>query len=491
MRFALRVLACSFAISVSLTWPIGGQIVPVRTVPVASGDQFLLLPSQSMAMGGLRVAVADSLADPWSNPAKGIFVQESAFLGSPTFYSISNNGGAGRSFPMAGVIAGSRWFGGVALALQQIENDSRDDVFLVEPTVGFWEPRRRLSDAFNRNLYGSGFLGMRLGAGWSVGLGLSAAQLDAMDGVDLLYVDANRIDQRGSTQDVRLGLHLDDDRDRLSLLLLHSRVSMTHDVTYEGWIWDPVTLTSVFESRVERNEDKSRTWGAQLEWDRDLTAPGWRIGASATVNRKSHPKIPNYDIQNIPRDPGTTWAYEAAFGFARTEGPTTVGVDLVLQPIWSETWQEADAQDVADSGGSLGIGDRSIENAFFFTNVLLRTGVSHAVGKATLQAGLEARSYDYTLEQVNHVTREYREQDESWMEWTPTFGVVFRLASLDLRYAVRRTSGTGRPGTEWSQQPFAVISQAEGDFIIAPQGPLTLQEASVLTQQLSVRIPVR
>ncbi|MDH3424151.1 MAG: hypothetical protein OEN00_14250, partial [Gemmatimonadota bacterium] len=256
MRFALRVLACSFAISVSLTWPIGGQIVPVRTVPVASGDQFLLLPSQSMAMGGLRVAVADSLADPWSNPAKGIFVQESAFLGSPTFYSISNNGGAGRSFPMAGVIAGSRWFGGVALALQQIENDSRDDVFLVEPTVGFWEPRRRLSDAFNRNLYGSGFLGMRLGAGWSVGLGLSAAQLDAMDGVDLLYVDANRIDQRGSTQDVRLGLHLDDDRDRLSLLLLHSRVSMTHDVTYEGWIWDPVTLTSVFESRVERNEDK-------------------------------------------------------------------------------------------------------------------------------------------------------------------------------------------------------------------------------------------
>jgi hypothetical protein len=312
-----------------------------------------------------------------------------------------------------------------------------------------------------------------------------------MDGVDLLYAGADRIEQRGSTQEVRLGLHRAGELERLSLLLLHSRVSMKHDVTYEGWIWDPVLMMSVFESRMVKNEDQSRTWGAQLEWDRDLDAPGWRIGASATVNRKSHPKLPNYDIQNIPRDPGTTWAYEAAFGFARTVGPTTVAVDVALQPIWSETWQVADAQDVADSDGALGIGDRSIENDFFFTNVVLRTGVSHEVGKATFQAGLEARSYDYTLDQVNHVVSEYREQDESWMEWTPTFGVALRLSGLDVRYAARRTTGTGRPGTEWDQTSFTVVSQTEGDFIIAPQGALTLQDATVLTHQLSVRIPVR
>jgi hypothetical protein len=313
-----------------------------------------------------------------------------------------------------------------------------------------------------------------------------------MDGVDLLYAGASRIDQRGGMGDVRLGLHRSGGRDRLSILLLHSRVSMTHDVTYQGWIWDPVTMTSVFETRLEKNEDKSRTWGTQVEWDRDLAAPGWRVGASATVNRKSHPKIPNYDIQNIPRDPGTTWAYEAAFGLARTVGPTSVGVDLVLQPIWSETWQEADAQDVLDSGGTLSVGDRSIENDFFFTNVLLRTGISHEIGKATLQAGLEVKSYDYTLDQVNHVLSDYREQDESWMEWTPTLGVVLRFAGLDVLYAARRTTGTGRPGTA---APFptdiTVLSQTEGDFIIAPQGALTLQDATVVTQQLSVRIPIR
>jgi hypothetical protein len=148
-------------------------------------------------------------------------------------------------------------------------------------------------------------------------------------------------------------------------------------------------------------------------------------------------------------------------------------------------------QDVADSGGALGIGARSIENDFFFTNVLLRAGASHEVGIATFQAGLEARSYDYTLDQRNHVVREYREQNESWMEWTPTFGVVVRFADLDVRYAARRTSGTGQPGIDWGSQPFALTDQSAGDFIVAPQGPLTLQDATVLTQQLSIRIPVR
>ena len=495
IRPFIRVLACLCLVATGVARPTRGQIIPVRTVPVASGDQFLLLPSTGLGMGGLAVAVDDSLADPWSNPAKGVMVRESAFLGSPTFYSISEDGGAGRSFPLAGVFVGSGWFAGTALAIQQIENDNRGDGFFAQPTFDVWGPPRRLSEAFERNLYGAGFLGRGLGGPWSVGLGLSAAQLDAMDGVDLLYAGADRIEQRGSTQDIRLGLHRDGGLDRLSLLLLHSRVSMTHDVTYEGWIWDPVTLTSVFESRVEKNEDQSRTWGAQLEWDRELAAPGWRIGASATVNRKAHPKIPNYDIQNIPRDPGITMAYEVAFGFARTAGPTTVGVDVLLQPIWSETWQEADAQDVADSGGTLGLGERSIENDFFFTNVVLRAGASHEVGRATFQAGLEARSYDYTLDQVNHVVTAYREQSESWMEWTPTVGVVLRFADLDVRYAARRTSGTGRPGTDWSQTTLpgiqTVISQSEGDFIIAPRGPLTLRDATVLTQQLSVRIPVR
>ena len=121
---------------------------------------------------------------------------------------------------------------------------------------------------------------------------------------------------------------------------------MTHDVHYVDFTWDDDPIQRpVARARIESNQDQTRTWGAQVAWARNLTAPGWRVGTTATVNRKSHPKIPNYSIQNIPRDPGLTWAYEAGLGLARTKGGTTFGFDVVVQPIWSETWQEADHAD--------------------------------------------------------------------------------------------------------------------------------------------------
>ncbi|HUF76231.1 MAG TPA: hypothetical protein VMM35_08120, partial [Longimicrobiales bacterium] len=444
-----RWFACS-ALVLALAHPLEAQTIPLRTVPVASGDQFLMLPSSTLGMGGVRLAIDDPLGDGWTNPAKGVLIDETVFLGAPTFYGISNNGGGGRTFPIAGLLAGSPVFGGVALALQQIENGGPDGIFIGDPWLDIWAPPGpRIRDGFSRNLYGSAFAGIRLGGSWSVGIGGSAASLDAMDGVDLLYAGSDRIEQSGSTKDVRLGVYRAGACDRLELLLLHARVDMVHDVTYTEWelVTDPI-WTMVPVRRLERNEDRARTWGAHVAWDRTLAAPGWRVGASSTVNRKSHPKIPNYEIQGIPRDPGLTWAYEAALGFARSIDRTTFGLDGAFQPIWSETWQEADTADVRLSGGALQVGDRSIENDFFFTNVMLRSGISHQIGEATLQGGVEVRSYAYTLDQVNHVEQSNREQDEAWMEWTPTFGVVLGFSDFELRYGLRVTSGTGRPGTD-------------------------------------------
>jgi hypothetical protein len=484
-------------LALTLPWadPLQAQLIPLRTVPVASGDQFVVLPSSTLGMGGVTLAVDDPVGDGWTNPAKGLLIDETVFLGTPTFYGISSGGGGGRSFPIAGLLAGSRVYGGVSLALQQIENGGPGDVFFGGPWLDIWPPRRtRIGDSFSRNLYGSAFAGIRLGGRWSVGLGGSASSLDAMDGVDLLYAGSDRIEQSGSTKDVRLGLYHAGRRDRLELLVLHARVDMEHDVTYTDWVTvtDPV-WTVLPVRRVERNEDRGRTWGAHLAWDRTLDAPGWRIGASGTVNRKSHPKIPDYEIQNIPRDPGLTWAYEAAVGFARSSGATTFGLDVAFQPIWSETWQEADTADVRLSGGALQVGDRSIENDFVFTNVMLRSGISHQVGQATLQGGVEARSYAYTLDQVNHVEQSNREQDEAWMEWTPTLGVTLAFSDFELGYALRVTSGTGRPGTDtfaWGETAVTSLS-SRADFIVAPSGPLTLQSVTVTTHQLSVRVAVR
>ena len=48
------VLACPGLLS--------GQLISLKTVPVAAGDQFLIFPSENLAMGGVSIALDDRLA---------------------------------------------------------------------------------------------------------------------------------------------------------------------------------------------------------------------------------------------------------------------------------------------------------------------------------------------------------------------------------------------------------------------------------------------
>ena len=458
--------------------PVAAQLIQIRTVPVATGDQFLITPSANFGMAGLTYAVDDSIADGWSNPAKGALLSESSLLSAPVYYGISDGGGDGLTFPVAALVAGEEWFGGVSFAMQEVDTDGGRR---------FWTADR-LSEISTRNLYAGGFAGRRLGSGaWSLGVGASVASLEAMGGVDRLYAGADRIDQSGSVRDVRLGVYRESGRDRASALLVHNAVSMTHEVFYADVIrWMRFEQVSI---RQETNLDRTRTWGLQLAWDRRLRAPGWRIGASMTANRKSHPKIPNYNIQNIPRDPGNSLAWELGFGIARSLNGTTAGLDVALQPIWSDTWQEAEQPVETGSGATIPVGGKTIENRFSFLNFRLRAGVAHDFEKVGLRMGLEGRSYDYTLEQTNNVEDAFRMQDESWIEWTPTAAAVFRLGTADLHYGVRLTTGTGQPGVS----PDIAVNSPDrgGDFVVAPEAPLTLRDATVLTHQFWVRIPIR
>ena len=76
------------------------------------------------------------------------------------------------------------------------------------------------------------------------------------------------------------------------------------------------------------------------------------------------------------------------------------------------------------------------------------------------------------------------------MEWSPTLGAVARFSDVELRFAGRLTTGAGRPGVALTPQAVALRAEM-ADFIVAPQAPLTLQDARVLTHQVSVRIPIR
>ena len=499
-RAAVRIALLAGAAAAGAS-PAAAQLIQVRTVPVATGDQFLLVPSSTFGMAGARYAVDDSLADAWSNPAKGVLIGESSLFSSPAAYAISRGGGHGLTLPVSGLARGERWFGGALAAIQEVNNDLDGGDPWVWPGWGIWDGNPpNLSEVSSRNLYAAGFLGRRLGdSPWSLGVGVSTSSLQAMDGVDLLYGGAQRIDQSGSVRDFRVGLYRDGDgdRDRFSWTVARNLIDMEHEVTYVDVHWPPesteIPSEPVLIPRTEINLDRTNAWGMQLAWDRRLAAPGWRMGASLIGNRKSHPKIPNYNIQNIPRDPGHSNAFELGFGVGRSVGASAFAVDVALQPIESETWQEAETEEVKDGGGVIPVGGKTIENYFSFLNAQVRVGASHQFDGLRLQGGIEGRSYSYSLEQTNKITGTTRDQDESWMEWTPAFSALFSLDGLDIQYGLRFTTGTGHPGTDVSGgEDFAASPTAPGgDFVTAPEGPLTLRDATVVTHQVWVRIPIR
>lgn len=462
------------------------QIVQLKTVPVATGDQFLLFPSQNLGMGGVSLAVDDPLLDPFVNPAKGGRLEGGQLFGAPVFYGISDEDGAGRTLPVGALFGSSRWFGGGTVALQQLVLGNRNGAG--------WGTPDRLSERSALNTYAHALLGLTLPGGRTrLAASASWAGLDAVDGVELLYARARDIDQDGRTADFRLGLlHEWEDERAVELLLLHNRFDMTHDVTYMEWIWDAVTRTSRTETRVETNRDRTNTWGVHLGYQQPLAETGWRIGGIVTGNRKEHPKIPNYEIMNIPRDPGYSWGYNVGVGLSTTEGPATVGIDVIWEPIRSDTWADAAEPVETASGGTIPAGGRTIENEFRFSNALVRLGLKRELERYGFQLGLQMRAIHYDLEQHDNVQETRRNQTESWMEWTPSWGASLKFPEFQVRYAGRLTSGTGRPGVGSAGffRAGATLANAS-DFIIAPSGALTLQDARVLTHQVSVSLPLR
>ncbi len=472
---------------------LAGQLISLKTVPVAAGDQFLIFPSEYIGMGGVGIALDDRLLDPYANPAMGALVGEPQVLASPTFYSISNNAGTARTLPAAAMFQSREWFGGTLVALQQLKAGGQ--FFGPQPFVIDLLPPNALSRQSSTNKYAHLSLGRSIRPDLSVGVSAFVADLSAMDGVEHLYALASDIGQSGDIQDIRLGLRKEFAGDRkLEAVALYHRFNMAHDVSYVDWVLTD-TLTWMWEPqvRLEENLDRSRTWGGQLGYHQAVGSHGWRVGGTMTVNRKDHPKIPNYEIMNIPRDPGHSTAFEVGFGLAKVTDNTTFGIDLIYQPAASETWAEAADPIETVDGDTIPAGGKTIENSFDFSNAFVNMGVTQLAGPVAIQLGLQVRAYDFHLDQFDNVAQNARRQDEDWMEWVPSWGVKLKLADFDLRYFGRVTTGTGRPGTAWSGvvADRAASLEVANDILLAPGAPLTLQDATVMTHQFSISIPIR
>lgn len=471
--------------------PLGAQIVTPRTVPVFQNQQFDLLPSALAGMGGVSIALDDSLADAFSNPARAGRLRDGKFFAAPFRHGISGDRGGGRTLPLGGSGSAGAWSFAGAFALQQIDR------------AGPMRFSQVNSDRTATNQYLTMSAARRMDGGITLGASAAFAALDAVDGVDLLYGGSDRIEQSGSSADLRLGLTKDFGGGRtLDLVVLRNSYEMTHDVRFTGparfdssfRIWMPVT-------RSEHNEDRTNILGAHAEYSQPIGTNGWRIGWLGTVNTLNHPKIPNYVLQNIPRDPGSTLAMNAGVGLARTVGGTTFGADLVIEPMWANTWADLAHDTTVVGGGIIKAGGKTVENDFKFTNSLIRLGVGHdfvadsAKGSNFgFQLGLAVYSIDYRLNQRNNVLKTSRRQQENWMEWTPTFGLAYKAKSMTVRYAYA-TSCAGDNCFSLGDRVELVSPQAAERFasgiIAAPSSALTFNGGHASSHKIWVAVPIR
>jgi hypothetical protein len=485
--------------------PAAAQLISIKTVPVAEGDQFAFFPSANLGMAGVSIALHDTLLDPFGNPAAASRIRRTHFFGAPSFYSVSSDAGSGRTFPVGAFAQRGSSFAGVVLALQEVSGARTDEFgpfFGPEPSPSSLAaaPTFPNTPRTRTNQYALAMLG-RVIPEAKLSLAASAfwSGLNAVDGVDLLYPGSQDVKQFGQAVDFRLGLLKELAGDQsIEAVIVHNRFAMGHDVTYMDFFWDPTLRTTVPTPRLEQNPDRTNTWGLHLQYQRPLADSGRRLGAIVTANRMSHPKIPNYEIMSIPRDPGYSSAFNVGVGLSETNGPVTLALDLVAEPIWSHTWADAEEPIQTSDGGTIPAGAKTIENRFRFANALLRAGVSRDFKldmpgtTARMQGGIQIRSIGYHLDQYSHVVGAGRTQDERWIEWTYTWGTSVRMPELEVHYRLRMMSGTGRPGVAGNGFVTAELASSSGRaFLLAPSGALTLDPVRVTTHQIAVSFPLR
>ena len=485
-----------------VAWALWGmtahaQLVPVKTVPLATGSQFQLYPSETRGMGGVTLAVDDTLGDAFVNPATAHRLDGTWAYSAPSHYTITENDGGARTLSVGVLVDRGQWFGGIGGALQQLtpgpKSRRRSVPFdpRVRPESRFRSESlsiRPLRETSAENQYLTLLGGRQLTDQWALAGTVQWAGLGAMEGVDLLYPGNRGLQQDGHRLDLRVGLLRDWNGQSLSVLLVHDRVDMQHDVRRVEYVQPNPDDQPVPRVQWERYYDRTNTWGLRLAYDRPLSADGWRLGTVLTGNRKDHPKIPNYDLMNIPRDPGTSWASRIGVGVSHTGAHTTVGADLLFEPITSETWANAQERIEQPDGGTIAPGERTVVNDFTFANTTLRTGLRHHRAWWGLRGGLEVRTTRYWLTQDDRVVQSKRDQYESWSEWTLTWGGSVTWDVLTLRYTGRLTLGTGQPGViSGLRAEFAAAS----DVPVAPRGALGVREAQVFTHQVSLTLPIR
>jgi len=432
------------------------QIIAVRTAPIADGGQFTFLPSSNLGMGGLSIALADSTLDPFVNPAKGSRLRGARVFGSPAFFSVSREAGGGLTLPIGTSVSSGAWFSQFLIAMQEVEPGGSDDEGLLFPATAIGLDANTVAveedQPSRQNRYFHATVGRRIGArGLAIAASASWWGLHAMDGVELFFPGSQSVRQSGDALDLRLGAYKEWQGQSFEALVLHNSLGMNQDVAFSDLFWNPSLRQIQVIPRMEPNADKVETWGLHVGYTRLLSDSTWRLGGIATANRIRQPRMPNYVLPIVPADDGTAHAYNLGVGIARTGPMWAFGVDAILEPIWSRSWDRAETPTETRTGMPIEAGATTLDNRFHFTNGILRAGASatsvlSSTTSLAFEFGGQWRGTQYRLEQQDAIQERSSASKQSWNEWTRSWGMGLRFPGGELRYRGNLTTGARRPG---------------------------------------------
>ncbi len=308
------------------------------------------------------------------------------------------------SIPFGAFFRTRNFFVGGLVAYQSVATEE-SNLSISAPIILDVVAAPQIEKDISNNAYIFRLVGTRLpGSKVSVAASVTWADYQAIDGVTLLYPESYDIRQSGGSRSLKVGIVSDlTDEDQLGFLVERGLFKAMHDVTYSSQQQRDQIPTAF---RTETNRDESKQWALHGSSKRELGG-GWKVGSILTVNWKDYPKSPNYALASIPRDPGTTVAYNVGLGMVKKTARSTWGLESIYEPITSNTWAEAGEATPTPGIPTLSPNFKTVEAFPDFHNHILRVGIHWMTDHQWLEfrLGAQVRFYKYNLGQINNMSR--------------------------------------------------------------------------------------
>ncbi|MBI2427222.1 MAG: hypothetical protein HYV29_00210 [Ignavibacteriales bacterium] len=473
------LLAALFIVTATLT----AQIITVKTYPILSDQSVLELPSANGGLGGIAFALHDRFAEPYRNPAFITSSKGVAMFVLPRWsgWNLSHTGGT--RYTQSGYDYSSQQ--SASNAQLSIGALTADGTYGIAVATGYQRLRSSLRDGTSGSLpFTSSFNadqhpilvagGLAITEHISIGALYNYIPLKGFDGIQFLYPRSRTVHVSGSVNEYRLGVSAAFGSSAFDIVAGRNMLDASHGATYE---WGPMV----------ENKDENDNIFAQGIFRQEVSEKV-SLAATATANWKELPKLPDYPIAGVPRDPGYTRAFNLGGGMTYMMNPSILfAFEYLYEPIMADTW--VDALETRTTGsGTIMKGNREQEHNYDFHNHILHLGLQIRPEEwLTLQAGASLHSYSYAYEMKDHLNNISRQSspENEWTETTLTGGIIAQYGNVQLSYTAEFLTGRGLLEQErifrWDQ-----AGVRANDVILVPNDFLKIKPVNVMSHRMTV-----